>query len=115
MSKLRSIQRGRSGRYAILEPRARCQGGPVRQQVQTGEEADMLRCTRWIAALLLVVIPSLSLAQGDQTALERRWKSKQAASFLKQVRWERTLDLAKTRARRDNLPIVAYFTRSYAP
>jgi hypothetical protein len=75
----------------------------------------MLRCTQWIAALLLVLIPSLSSAQGDQTALERRWKSKQAASFLKQVSWERTLDLAMTRARRDNLPIVAYFTRSYAP
>ncbi|MGE4602378.1 MAG: hypothetical protein AAEJ65_05700 [Planctomycetota bacterium] len=115
MSKLLSIQGGRSGRYAILEPRASCQRGPLRQQVQTGQEADMLRCTQWIAALLLVLIPSLSSAQGDQTALERRWKSKQAASFLKQVSWERTLDLAMTRARRDNLPIVAYFTRSYAP
>ncbi|MEE2883301.1 MAG: hypothetical protein VYD70_06200 [Planctomycetota bacterium] len=75
----------------------------------------MARRTRWFNLLVLLLLPCVSLAQGDQGELERRFKSKQASSFLKQVSWEQTLASAKTRATRDNLPIVAYFTRSYAP
>ena len=47
--------------------------------------------------------------------LEKRWQKKQNSKFLKAVEWERSLESAVERARRDNLPIVAYFTRSYAP
>ncbi|MAW77179.1 MAG: hypothetical protein VYD70_09935 [Planctomycetota bacterium] len=75
----------------------------------------MLRYKGWLSILLLLSIPAVSLAQGDRNELESRWVKKQQSPFLKLVSWERTLDSAKTRARRDNLPIIAYFTRSYAP
>ena len=75
----------------------------------------MLRYQGCLALLLLVSIPTVSLAQVSQSELEKRWNKKQDSAFLKHVSWERTLELAKTRAQRDNLPIVAYFTRSYAP
>ncbi len=74
---------------------------------------------RWAIALLALVPASFLAHPGahaqDSGELERRWQKKQESVFLKAVKWERTLDSAVERARRDNLPIVAYFTRSYAP
>lgn len=75
----------------------------------------MLRYQGWLVLLLLMIVPVESNAQVSSSELEKRWKQKQEAAFLKHVSWERTLESARTRARRDNLPIVAYFTRSYAP
>lgn len=75
----------------------------------------MIRYQGWLVLLLLLTVPAVSHAQVSSSELEKRWKQKQDAAFLKHVTWERTLESAKTRARRDNLPIVAYFTRSYAP
>ncbi len=75
----------------------------------------MIRYQGWLVLLLLLTVPAVSHAQVSSSELEKRWKQKQDAAFLKHVTWERTLESAKTRAKRDNLPIVAYFTRSYAP
>jgi hypothetical protein len=68
-----------------------------------------------LAILLLILAPALVDAQIARSELENRYQKKQASAFLKNAIWERTLDAAKERARRDNLPIVAYFTRSYSP
>lgn len=80
----------------------------------------MTRSRLRILIALLALLPASFLISSDLGAqspeeLERRWKKKQESSFLKAVKWERSLDSAVERARRDTLPIVAYFTRSYAP
>ena len=71
---------------------------------------------RALSALLLTFLLVSPLAgQGGQGELERRYQKKLDAPFMKKVEWAQTLASAKERARRDNLPILAYFTRSYAP
>ena len=78
-----------------------------------------LKRLRLVAAFLAVASASFlshpfADAQSNEE-LEKRWQKKQNSKFLKAVEWERSLEAAVERARRDNLPIVAYFTRSYAP
>ncbi|MEE2855879.1 MAG: hypothetical protein VX949_00640 [Planctomycetota bacterium] len=75
----------------------------------------MRTCYGSLAVLLLILAPGLIDAQVSRSELENRYQKKQSSAFLKHVTWERTLDAARERARRDNLPIVAYFTRSYSP
>lgn len=75
----------------------------------------MFRYLSCSSLLLVLLFPTFSIAQVDSVELEKRWNKKQQSSFLKFVSWERSLDSAKERASRDNRPIVAYFTRSYAP
>ena len=80
----------------------------------------MIRSRLRLLMACLVLVPASMLicpavqAQNPEE-LEKRWQNKQDSAFLKAVKWERSLDAAVERARRDNLPIVAYFTRSYAP
>ena len=78
-------------------------------------ETELRPCYGSLAILLLILAPALVDAQVARSELENRYQKKQASAFLKNAIWERTLDAAKERARRDNLPIVAYFTRSYSP
>ncbi len=68
-----------------------------------------------LAILLLICGSAMLEAQVKKSDLESRWNKKQAEPFLKHVNWERSLKSAKERASRSNRPIVAYFTRSYAP
>ena len=53
--------------------------------------------------------------QVGTTELRRRYQKKLQEPFMKKVEWAQTLDAAKERAKQSNLPILAYFTRSYAP
>ena len=78
-------------------------------------ERELRTCYGSLAVLLLILAPGLVDAQVSRSELENRYQKKQTSAFLSNAIWERTLDAAKERARRDNLPIVAYFTRSYAP
>ncbi len=80
----------------------------------------MIRSRLRVLMACLVLVPASMLicsalqAQNPEE-LEKRWQKKQASTFLKAVKWERSLDAAVERARRATLPIVAYFTRSYDP
>ncbi|MFQ5653838.1 MAG: hypothetical protein ACE5GW_03790 [Planctomycetota bacterium] len=76
------------------------------------------QATRLIPMVLLVVLSGTGVrAQGsaDREELERRYQKKCSAEFLKKVPWERSIRDAMMRARERNLPIIGYFTRSYAP
>ncbi|MBC8260777.1 MAG: hypothetical protein H8E43_03020 [Planctomycetia bacterium] len=100
-----------------------CSDLPPISEHEDGEEIGVQMMMRsnplwlcWLLILMPVSLISTSMLEGQSPEeLESRWKKKQESAFLKAVKWERTLDAAIERARRDNLPIVAYFTRSYSP
>ena len=56
----------------------------------------------------------MSLAQGNEE-LEKRYQEKQAKKFVQKIEWVTSLEQAKAVSKQKNLPILAYFTRSYAP
>lgn len=53
--------------------------------------------------------------QVGSSELERRYQKKLQEPFMKKVEWATSLKAAKERAKSSNLPILAYFTRSYSP
>ena len=71
-------------------------------------------CPKWLLLLCLVPVSTLSLAQGNEE-LEKRYQEKQAKKFVQKIEWVTSLEQAKAVAKQKNLPILAYFTRSYAP
>ncbi len=79
-----------------------------------------MRVTGLLALLVLVlaanaVAPKV-MAQGvNREGLKRRYEAKLEARFLKVLPWEHRLEDAMAKAKKKNLPILAYFTRSYSP
>ena len=69
---------------------------------------------RWLATLCVLLVCSVSLAQGSEE-MEKRYQEKRAKKFVQKIEWITSLDQAKAISKQKNLPILAYFTRSYAP
>lgn len=76
----------------------------------------MLKChaPKWVMVLCLLSVSTVSLAQGTEE-LEKRYQEKQAKKFVQKIEWVTSLEKAKAISKQKNLPILAYFTRSYAP
>ena len=51
----------------------------------------------------------------DDSQLEKNYQEKQKKSFVKKIEWVTTLAEARKISEKKGLPILAYFTRSYAP
>ncbi len=51
----------------------------------------------------------------DDDPKEKNYQEKLQKPFVKAIPWENSLEEAKKKAAEKNLPIIAYFTRSYAP
>ncbi|MEE2856208.1 MAG: hypothetical protein VX949_02320 [Planctomycetota bacterium] len=64
--------------------------------------------------LCLLSVSTVSLAQGTEE-LEKRYQEKQAKKFVQKIEWVTSMEKAKAISKQKNLPILAYFTRSYAP
>ncbi|HIG05655.1 MAG TPA: hypothetical protein EYQ08_08000 [Planctomycetes bacterium] len=69
---------------------------------------------RWLTTLCVLLVGSVSLAQ-DSEVMEKRYQEKRAKKFVQKIEWITSLDQAKAISKQKNLPILAYFTRSYAP
>ncbi|OUU23198.1 MAG: hypothetical protein CBC13_06260 [Planctomycetia bacterium TMED53] len=51
----------------------------------------------------------------DEDRMEKNYQEKLKKTFVSAIAWEGTLEEAKKKALEKNMPIIAYFTRSYAP
>ena len=51
----------------------------------------------------------------DDSQLEKNYQEKQKKSFVKKIEWVMSLEEAQKISEKKGLPILAYFTRSYAP
>ena len=67
-----------------------------------------------LAALTLWISPALIEGQ-DPEKMQKNYDEKLAKAFAKAVPWQSSLAAAQKLAAEKNLPIIAYFTRSYAP
>ncbi|MDE0957493.1 MAG: hypothetical protein OSB12_02550 [Planctomycetota bacterium] len=67
-----------------------------------------------LAILCMLLVSSVSVAQGTEE-LEKKYQEKRAKKFVQKIEWITSLDQAKAISKQKNLPILAYFTRSYAP
>ncbi len=62
-------------------------------------------------AALLVTCPSVA----QENDLEAEYAKKLEKKFAKSVDWRQEIAAAKKACREKNVPIIAYFTRSYSP
>ena len=69
---------------------------------------------RWLTTLCVLLVCSVSQAQGSEE-MEKRYQEKRAKKFVQKIEWITSLDQAKAISKQKNLPILAYFPRSYAP
>ena len=69
---------------------------------------------RWLTTLCVLLVCSVSQAQGSEE-MEKRYQEKRAKKFVQKIEWITSLDQAKAISKQKTLPILAYFTRSYAP
>ncbi|GJM45460.1 MAG: hypothetical protein DHS20C21_23020 [Gemmatimonadota bacterium] len=53
--------------------------------------------------------------QADPAALEDNYQAKLKKDFITNGNWEQSIDGALAKAKAANKPVLAYFTRSYAP
>lgn len=67
-----------------------------------------------MAVVSLLLVCAVSLSQGSDE-LEQRFQEKRAKKFVEKIEWVTSLEKAKAISKQKNLPILAYFTRSYAP
>ena len=51
----------------------------------------------------------------DPEQMAKRYEAKLKKEFLKKVSWEQHFDGALAKAKETGLPVLAYFSRSYAP
>ncbi|MCA8962305.1 MAG: hypothetical protein KDC38_17390 [Planctomycetes bacterium] len=68
-----------------------------------------------LAGVLSGSLPSAASAQDESDALRAKYAEKLEKQFAKVVEWELDLAGAKKACASKNRPIIAYFTRSYAP
>lgn len=53
--------------------------------------------------------------QYDPDQMKQNYEEKLKKDFLKKIAWEHELDDALAKSKQKKLPVLAYFTRSYAP
>lgn len=54
-------------------------------------------------------------APNPDQELRDKYQAKLELPFVKAIGWQQSLESARKLSRENNLPIIAYFTRSYAP
>ncbi len=74
-----------------------------------------LRAGRWLTVLLLLWLGGPQTASALDETLEQNYAEKLKKPFVSAISWESSLEKAKQQSAEKNLPIIAYFTRSYAP
>ena len=67
-----------------------------------------------LAALTLWISPALIEGHAPEP-MQTNYDEKLAKAFAEAVPWQSSLEAAQKLAAEKNLPIIAYFTRSYAP
>jgi len=60
-------------------------------------------------------LPKALIEGQDPEKMQKNYDEKLAKAFAKAVPWQSSLEAAQKLAAEKNLPIIAYFTRSYAP
>lgn len=71
----------------------------------------------WKMGLLtgsLLLLATAGWAQ-DDAQMEKNYQEKQKKPFVKKIEWVTNLSEARKISEKKGLPILAYFTRSYAP
>lgn len=66
----------------------------------------------------LKILPLLLFLAGPlaaQETLEEKYQAKLLKPFAKKIEWQHKIDHARELAKERNLPVLAYFTRSYSP
>lgn len=71
--------------------------------------------TTALAALVLAGGAVSAFAQDDNAALEKKKADKLAEAWVTAAPWVTDYAAAKAKAKETGKPIVAYFSRSYAP
>ena len=66
-----------------------------------------------LGCILPYLLAGTTVAQ-DTSEFERKYQKKLQSPFLAKAKWEHRLEEACARAKERNVPIFAYFTRSYA-
>ena len=74
-----------------------------------------LRAVRWLTVLLVLWLGGPQTASALDETLEQNYTEKLKKPFVSAISWESSLEKAKQQSAEKNLPIIAYFTRSYAP
>ena len=74
-----------------------------------------LRAGRWLTVLLLLWLGGPQTASALDETLEQNYTEKLKKPFVSAISWESSLEKAKQQSAEKKLPIIAYFTRSYAP
>jgi flavin-dependent dehydrogenase len=78
-----------------------------------------LRFTAWLAGAGMLVALALAAAaqepRDDREEMKRNYEKKLEKEFLSKISWEHRLDRALARSKEKGLPVLVYFTRSYAP
>lgn len=73
------------------------------------------RAVRALVAFILLWLGSPQTATALDETLEQNYMEKLKKPFVSAISWESNLEKAKQQSAEKNLPIIAYFTRSYAP
>ncbi len=68
----------------------------------------------WLALTPFGIVFSQEPATSEDE-LRARYEEKLKKDFLKEVKWQRSIKKARKLAKRKKKPILAYFSRSYAP
>ena len=76
---------------------------------------EIASATRWLTVLLGVWLAGTSTAAAFDETLEKNYAEKLEKPFVSTISWESSLAKARQLSAEKNLPIIAYFTRSYAP
>ncbi len=74
-----------------------------------------LRAGRWLTVFLVLWLGGPQTATALDETLEQNYSEKLKKPFVSAISWESSLEKAKQQSAEKNLPIIAYFTRSYAP
>jgi hypothetical protein len=72
-------------------------------------------CAAAVATLIVGSFGRVAAAQEGQEGLKAKLDGKLAEEWVANGEWVTDYDLAKEKASKSGKPIVAYFTRSYAP
>jgi len=74
----------------------------------------LTRAVLTLSTLFIVTFGARS-APAQESDLEIEYAKKLEKKFSNAVEWQHELEAAKKASREKNIPIIAYFTRSYAP
>ncbi|HIA27446.1 MAG TPA: hypothetical protein EYN79_04890 [Planctomycetes bacterium] len=66
-------------------------------------------------AILLPLLLLLASPLAAQETLAEKYDAKLLKPFAKKIEWQHKIDRARELAKERNQPVLAFFTRSYAP